>query len=164
MKKSTDYSGKSGLYASVSPVKGFAQFLKAVKPLLEEEGVKLYDEVDFHCTLMYSRDAAPHMIRVTKMLNEGPFRYAAWSDCVEYWDGHDGDGYLVLKLISRDLMLRNEQYKDLGCKHSFPTYEAHITLADKLEKPKCIAEINRMLKNIKFEFVLGGEHVEDIKE
>lgn len=163
MKKTTDYSGKSGLYASVMPVQGFSAFLKAVLPLLHEEGIDVHEEIDFHCTVMYSREEAPHMIRITKMLSEGPFRFKAWSDCVEFWDGHDGDGYLVLKLVSRDLALRNEQYKNLGCRHSFPNYEAHITLADKLAKPKCIAEINRMLKNIKFEFTLGGEHVEDIR-
>ena len=72
MKKAT-YSGKSGLYSCAFPVKGFTPLLEAIKDLLEEDNIKIYPITDFHCTIMYSRKDAPHSIRVTKLLNAGPF-------------------------------------------------------------------------------------------
>ena len=164
MKKAT-YTGKSGLYSCVFPVKGFTPLLKAITDLLAEDRIELYDISEFHCTIMYSKKDAPHSIRITKFLNSGPFTFKAWSDQVDYWEGHDKAGYLVLKLTSRDLDMRHEQYQDLGCKHSFPEYEAHITLADNVtSKPKNLAKINQMLKSLKFEITLAGENVEDIKD
>lgn len=165
MKKTTDYSGKSGLYCQVNPVKGFAPLEKILREALEEEGIKVYDPEDFHCTVMYSREEAPHSIRVIKLLDAAPYTWQGWSDKLDYWPGHDNSGYLVLKLQSRDLMIRNEQYKDLGCKHSFPTYEPHITIADNVgAKPQCMAKLNRMLKSLKFSITFSGEHCEDIRE
>jgi 2'-5' RNA ligase len=147
------------------PVKGFSQLMSALNEELQAEGVKTYEEADLHCTIMYSKEEAPHSIRVTKLLNAGPFTFKAWSDKLSYWPGHDNAGYLVLQLNSRDLAIRHEQYVDLGCQHSFPDYEAHITLADKIgDKPKCFAKLNRMLSSLKFEITLTGEQVEDIKD
>ena len=163
MKKTTDYSGKSGLYCCVTPVKGFGQLRKILSDRLEEENIDCEPFEEMHCTIMYSRDDAPHSIRVIQLLDAPPFSYKAWTDKLDYWDGHDGKGYLVLRLTSHDLAVRHEQYKDLGCTHSFPNYEAHITIASDIKKPDCFAELNRMLKNNKFEITFNGEHVEDIK-
>ena len=164
MKKTTDYSGKSGLYCSVAPVSGFAQILNIIREPLENEGLKVYSQEEFHCTVMYSKEEAPHSIRVIKLLDAQPYTWKGWSDKLDYWPGHDGSGYVVLRINSRDLAIRHEQYKDLGCKHSFPEFEAHITIADDVAfKPTCLTDLNRVLSALKFEITFGGEHVEDIK-
>jgi hypothetical protein len=131
--------------------------------VLEEEGIKCDPVDELHCTLMYSAKEAPHSIRVSKLLNEGPFQFKATPEKLEFWPGHDQVGYVVLKMSSRDLQARFNQYVDLGCEHSFPDYQAHMTIASHVtSKPKCLTELNKelcMMLPIKF----SGEHVEDIK-
>lgn len=164
MKKTTDYSGKSGLYCSVIPVKGFSSIFELVKEELEVEGISTYKYEELHTTVMYSREVAPHPIRALKLLDKGPYVFKGWSDKLAYWPGHNNKGYLVLKVNSRDLALRHEDYKDLGCVHSFPQYEAHISIADGLSNPKCLSKLNKLFNNLKWEITFGGEHLEDIKD
>ena len=165
LRKSAQYSGKAGLYCSVVPVKGFSQLLKILNTRMSEENIDLEPVEEMHCTVMYSRDVAPHSIRVMQLLDAPPYSYKAWSDCLDFWPGHDDAGYLVLKLKSNDLALRNEDYKDIGCIHSFPDYTPHITLAKGFgQKPQCFNELNKMLANLKFPIVFNGENVEDIVE
>lgn len=164
MKISTRYSGKSGLYACVTPLKGMREIATKLLPELPD-GFELPD--DIHCTLMYSREVAPQPLPVFKLLSAGEGQYQAVADSVKYWPGHDGKGYLVLCLHSEDLNLRHRQWLELGAKHSFKDYQAHITLATGLDAPisaSAIKLMNLILRRNGFRVILGAECVEDIKE
>lgn len=163
MKMTTRYSGKSGLYASVTPVMGYQRFMAAMASQFHHLDLTPVDDV--HCTLIYSREEQPHALRVAQAITEGPFQFTAFPKEVKYWDGHDNKGYIVLGLDSPDLHKRHHKWKLLGAKHSFPDYEAHITLAKGLTAPSqaWLDECNHMLELMRMPIIFGGEHVEDIK-
>lgn len=162
MKISNRYSGQSGLYASVRPVRGFSKLRSRLRELGVEDVVS---QEDVHCTLIYSRDSAPHVVKVGGLLIKGPYNFHATPKQVRWWSGHDGDGYLVLELDSSNLHDRHLHWKELGAKHSFPEYVPHVTLASPFEEPKksWLNNINKALQTESFNLVFGGEQVEDIK-
>jgi hypothetical protein len=81
---------------------------------------------DLHCTVMWSKD-------VTNDASCDPSQaHVAQLDHFEYWDGHDGDGYIVAVLTSWDLHQLHNKWKLRGCRHSFPDYMPHVTLMSKI--------------------------------
>lgn len=162
MRISNRYSGQSGLYASVKPIRGFAK----LRTRLHELGVEeITPQDDVHCTLIYSRNTAPHVVKVGSLLTQGPYNFHATPKEVKWWAGHDEKGYLVLELESHHLHDRHLNWKELGAKHSFPDYVPHITLASPFEEPKkaWLNTINKAIQTESLPLVFGGEHAEDIK-
>lgn len=162
MKVTTRYNGKSGLYVCAVPVKGMRSVISALDPHFPEEAQL---DSDLHCTLMYSRETAPHPLTVSKVLSQGEGQFSAIADSVKFWPGHDNKGYLVVALHSDDLRARHEQWKTTGATHSFPDYEPHVTLASGFgEIDKATLRImNLILRRGDYRLTFGGERAEDIK-
>ncbi len=122
------YSGDSGFYARVSPVKneaftGLVKLLEASCPITFNE---VYD--DPHVTVMYSPKSpnalAASLIHDSHEHNE----FLARSIRVLLWPGHNGKGYVVLKLLCPDLCLLHEKLKKTGAVPTFSPYAPHMTL------------------------------------
>jgi hypothetical protein len=160
MKISTRYSGLSGLYACVYPARGLRQYLEIVENHIPE--VQIQDEL--HCTLMYSRNAQPSPLIAAQLVNTGPSSFYAIPKCFDYWDGHDNEGYLVLRVESEALNKRHMEWRRAGARHSFPDYESHITMCTghKVSK-ELLASMNESLDNSFGGITFVGEHIEDIK-
>lgn len=160
MKVTTKYSGKSGLYVCVKPASG----IKAVVDYIRTGLCIELDVDDLHCTLMYSREHAPHTVSAFKLLNSGPTAYHASVMELESWAGHDNKGYLVAKLFCPMLHERHAQWKKLGARHSFPDYQPHMTLATGVTYScKDLHKFNLPLSTYPIPLTFSGEHIEDIK-
>lgn len=122
-----EYTGTFGFYASVSPKP--AQALR----LLEEfrsAPFKLVDASDLHVTLMYSKVPVP----LANVDVDTRNTFKAKPLALEYWEGHDKEGYVVLKLKSSQLQERHNFWKSKGAKHSFDEYSPHITIGKDVGK------------------------------
>lgn len=131
MKKKSDYNGQSGVYVSVNPTEESKKFIKnlilSTKPPFQLG--QFEDEA--HTTIMYSRKAK---------IDEGklkiPGNFSALPVKLEFWDGHDGDGYVVLSLISKQAEEFHNEILSLGAEHSFKDYHPHMTILHGLNKDK----------------------------
>lgn len=163
MKNPRVYTGTKGLFAAAYPVSGLTNLLRILTPMLQREGITIQDTEQMHCTLMYSPNHAPRVQEVYNHTIRFPFQMEAWVECADWWEGHDGDGYLGLKLKSQDLITRHEAYKALGCVSTFPDFMPHVTLASKISAPKCLPAINTLLKNVQYRILFDAEQVEDMR-
>lgn len=137
-------------YASLLPVKGSTQHLLSVivntMPPFDPNTLREYP----HVTLVYSRDAGIEIAppRVTDTTNPAAIVEDDEIDLqslaaeypnvvgkvtgVEYWEGHDKDGYAVLKLDCPDASSISGLLQMAGAKHSFDEYQAHMTICGKV--------------------------------
>jgi ABC-type Fe3+-hydroxamate transport system substrate-binding protein len=88
---------------------------------------------------------------------------------VEYWEGHDKDGYAVFKLYSEGAVGLNGVLIACGAKHSFDDYQAHMTICGKVgpktaEVEQWIERINSFLKTANVSICFDRISFEDIKE
>lgn len=125
-------------------------------------GEDLRDQLDeLHTTLMYSRGHFP--------INDRPnprLEHQATIVDIEHWDGHDNDGYLVLKLKSQSLQERHRYWSDNGLVHSFEDYTPHVTLASGIGAltPELKARMDVVRpKVVGTDLVLTNEQVEGLK-
>ena len=129
----TKLSGNGSTYACLVPAPGETRrildiVVKTMPPFNPET---LRDEA--HVTIVYSREQQVDM----DALNAGMLAIeygcaTARAVGVEYWEGHDKDGYAVLKLESRDAAALNKAFIAAGCKHSFPDFQAHMSICSKV--------------------------------
>jgi hypothetical protein len=115
---------------------------------------------DLHSTIIYAKGNFPNGLE----LQRGQ-RFGAKVTGLEFWDGHDNDGYVVLLLDSPDLMARHQFWVSRGLTHSFEDYTPHVTLFDKIEKTAdLVAKINSVAKKaIGTTLVFDQEQVEGLK-
>jgi hypothetical protein len=116
-----DPNKSPGVYVSVSPTERTRQHIEEWSSIL---GLPLsIDEAsELHCTVVYSKVVPKVMppLDSTKI-------YKARLLGIAWWDGHDKEGYLVMKLGSTDLAELNRQWMSAGCISNFPTYQPHVT-------------------------------------
>ena len=122
-----------------------------------------------HVTIVYSRKAQVD----TAALNAGILGVkfpcvSGYVTSVEYWEGHDKDGYAVLKLDCKGAAELNKAFQAAGAKHSFDDYQAHMTICGKVgpqtaEVSEWLQRINRYLDGNRFEICFDRIKVEDIK-
>jgi hypothetical protein len=95
-----------------------------------------------HVTLIYSRKAGLDPSKVRPVL--GP-HIVAWITGVEYWEGHDKDGYAVFKLESPEADAANRMLAAAGAQHSFDKFQAHLSICSKVgpETPEVRAWVRR---------------------
>ena len=84
---------------------------------------------DPHVTLVYSREQHVDIEAITQYLADHTGLPTAVVDSVEYWEGHDKAGCIVLKLRSYDADSLNRAFIAAGAKYSFDDFTAHMTLA-----------------------------------
>lgn len=155
-------------YVSVTPTKSSIYRLlnwlsgTGEKSLEREYLNQLYSMA--HVTIMYSKEKAPDP---TGLVGNDAHTLSHHSydrpligviTQFEEWDGHDGTGYLVAKLGSEDLNKLHEKWKAAGCEHSFPEFEAHLTIMSPYSPG--LVDI-QMLNDRLNEFPVGMEFVNE---
>lgn len=148
----------NGIFAKVLPttdsiLKIKARF-KSLNPLMD----------DLHCTAIYSKTPAVSVDLPNISKDE---RYAAVGTELVWWEGHDKEGYLVLKLDSPSLKILNKKFRDAGLKATFDDYKAHVTLLNPCpSSPGNVKTLNALLKKfpLRLEFYYGGYTIMDKKE
>lgn len=137
------YNGESGVYVAVLPTQeSKTQILNMIKDLNPPFPLKSFDD-EAHMTVVYSRN---EHIDSSKIII--PEEIIALSIKFEYWDGHDKDGYLVLKMISEPAQKLHDHILMLGAEHSFKEYSPHMTIIHGISEYKSniikwINEINK---------------------
>jgi hypothetical protein len=125
-------------------------------------GVPLSDEdfEELHSTVMYSKG---HFARDLSIKPDQKF--VAFIKGIEFWDGHDGDGYLVVTLDSPDLQELNRDWAARGLVHSFPDYSPHVTLKSKLSDSVSLQQkMTRIIPKVKgFKLTFGQQTIEGLK-
>jgi 2'-5' RNA ligase len=174
-------------YSSLLPVKGSTQHLLSVvvnsKPPFDPNTLREYP----HVTLVYSRNAnidiaPPHVADVTNrpatveddeidlqsLAAEYP-KVIGKVTGVDYWEGHDKDGYAVVKLDCPDAEAINSMLRMAGAKHSFDEFQAHMTICGKVGPmtpavTEWMERINKMLASEKIELTFDRMVIEDSRK
>jgi hypothetical protein len=124
-----------------------------------------------HVTLVYSRDADIDIeedFDLRGLAVEYP-KVVAKVVGVEYWEGHDKDGYAVAKLDCPDAADINSLLRVAGAKHSFDEYQAHMTICGKVgpmtpEVTAWLEHINKVLATEKIELTFDKMVIEDARK
>lgn len=103
-----------------------------------------YDQVeDLHSTIVYARGCFPKDPTTSSSV------FGAMINQLQYWDGHDNEGYLVIILDSPQLVARNRYWAAQGLEHSFEDYTPHVTLATGIDKnERLIHRMNLVTRKI----------------
>jgi hypothetical protein len=158
------FTGTAGIYVSreltpLSKAKAVA-FLRSQFP-----SVPINDEdiEEQHCTVVYSKTCVRNVD--TDLINSASVTAQVTS--LEWWEGHDKDGYLVAKLVAPELMERHKFWLSEGAVHSFSPYEPHVTLKTPLTVTPAFEEeleaANQFLHTFQLDVTLAGEVLEDLK-
>jgi hypothetical protein len=149
------YTGTSGFYASLTLSQQSQVMLKELCSIL---GLPYTEEDELHVTLMYSPDNVPSIINMPKLPCTG---LTAALDIF----GADSDA-LVLKLNAPYLEQIHEDLLKAGCQHTWPEYQPHVTLANKVPIDKgTFKYANLMLRrNGPFQIQFVALTIEDIRK
>lgn len=167
LKIKNDYNFEKGLYVCAEPLKN-TNFNNFVKHLEKTSPVKLNEVIEEpHVTILYSREDKPSDKDFMDKI-KFPKTVSAKSSEFVFWDGHDKDGYVVLKLVSKDLSDINKEFVKFA-KHSFAEYVPHMTIIKncaeyKEELLKWIEEINKEISKNPVEFDFDTIKLNDIDE
>ena len=89
-------------------------------------GITAKPKVDdpYHVTLAFSK-TLPQQSVLTVDTKSIDVKAVAW----DTWKGHNGKGYVVLRVEADALTERNAAMMKAGCTSNFPEYKPHITVA-----------------------------------
>lgn len=154
----------SGIYVKVNPT---IQTITKIRSSLHqlEGGVQFTD--DWHCTVIYSKTS---LKKVNLPYVDKHNRYEATGHELVFWEGHDKEGYIVLKLHSTDLTKLHNLFRKTGLEPTFKDYLPHLTLVHPVPDPEkfkvTIDHCNKMLKDnpLDLEFYYGGYTIMDDKD
>lgn len=154
------YTGTKGLYCASIP--DDASKFRIIK-LCEDLGITI-DHRKLHCTLMYCPDAAPSKESVDRCLHGCGGRITF----VEYWTGHNDQGYLVAKIVSNDLQDMHERLIQAGAKHTYSPYNPHITLAKDIPMTEAleqrISQVNELLAPQSIRIAFNEQTISDMSD
>lgn len=169
---SIDTSGLTGngtAYARMDPAPGEAlrllSLVQATRPPFDP--ATLRDAA--HVTIVYSRDAGIDLARLmARMPAICRHPAEATAECVDYWEGHDKDGYAVFKLYFPAADGWNAELRAAGAEHSFDEFQAHMTICGKVgprtpEVDAWLGRINAELAATRPSIVFDRIVLEDIK-
>lgn len=151
-------SMSSGTYICVLPDKESKLKLAKISAALGHP-ISSAEVEELHSTVMYSKGNFPKGLPLERK------RFGAKVSGLEFWAGHDNDGYVVLTLDAPDLVARNRFWSEQGLTHSFEDYSPHVTLFAKIEKTTdLVAKINALgRKVVGTTLVFDQEQVEGLK-
>ena len=164
----TRLTGNGTTYACAVPTRDtVSRLLRVVDGTFPPfDPAELRDEA--HCTLVYSKKAGIDPGRLA--VGPGQLSLEARMIRVEYWDGHNNTGYVVLKLDSPDMTALHRRFVEAGAKHSFDDYTPHLTIGAKVgektpEMERWLKRVNGVVAGAK-DFVLEFDAVraEDIRD
>ncbi len=150
----------AGIFVKVNPTT--ESILK-----LKERLAPLELAEDLHCTLIYSKTVADS---VDIPMVDKHDRFNATTSQLDFWDGHDKEGYIVLKLKSDDLQRLHKRFRKKGIEPTFDDYNPHITIVHPVEDYSkysgSVEILNSQLKKkpVSLEFYYGGYTIMDKKE
>jgi hypothetical protein len=150
----------AGLFAKATPT---ADSVVAITDRFSE--LPLVD--DLHCTIIYSKTAANNIVLPSIPRAS---RFGAVGVEVEYYAGHDKEGYIVLQLKSLALEKLNKDFAESGLEATFKEYMPHVTLVSPVPDYSVleakVKKINEELKDkpLKLEFYYGGYTILDVEE
>lgn len=158
------FTGTAGIYVSreLTPLSKakITAFLRSQFPSLPIDDSDIEEQ---HCTVVYSKTCVRSLDTALPSASPAHSQVAG----LEYWEGHDKDGYLVAKLIAPELVERHKFWLSEGAVHSFSPYEPHVTLKTPLKQtPRLqqeLAEANQFLRTFQLDVTLAGEVLEDLK-
>lgn len=159
---SASYTGTSGIYSSVELSASSAE---SVKKLCSNSGIKYLDK-GLHCTVIYCKEESPASNLAMNFSSES---YNADAIKIDWWEGHDKQGYLVLQLESKGLSVEHKRFVEAGCTETFDEYKPHITLAhpyaiDTKEKEYQIKLANMSLRKRPLTINFINQKIEDLRE
>ncbi len=160
MLDSSKYTGTQGVYAKAVPAMN-SNFKKLCHILENDSLNEIYE--DPHVTLVYSKKRLERSLPKDIKLNT-----VAKCKHVTHWDGHDNAGYVVIELECTAFDKLNILFRNLGAKHSFDEYKAHMTimkdcgpLTKKLQN--YIDKVNSVLSSKWYVLNFKDIYVEDLK-
>lgn len=151
----------TSIFVKALPVTNSILRIKDRLAPLEQWGQKILE--DLHCTVIFSK--TPGVVNLP--CPDKDERYMALSKEIVFWPGHNGDGYLVLKLHSPDLVNLNKCFQEAGLENSHPEYTPHISLlhphVQTPEYEDVIKKLNEEMTSspIVFEFYYGGMSLDE---
>jgi hypothetical protein len=160
------YTGKNGFYA----------WLNVAQDSLEDilkyfSDIKFTTEqlVDLHVTVMYSNTPIPvSCVNENKKMPDATFIQSVRAKELEFWGGHSGKGFLVLKLDASYIKHLHEKWVKCGAKPTFPEYTPHMTMItpcdDTSTLKKLIEKYNEKLNKEPLQITLIQEQCEDVNE
>lgn len=163
-KSLSSFSGTEGCYASVVPLRKSVDKLRELRNKLVGNIQGVLPLVDWHTTVIFSKDNVDANSIYDKIGVDPSIQYTAKPVKVEYWDGHKGQGVLVLLLKSDGLQKLHTRFRRLGLTPTFDPYVPHMTLASDFNDPELgkmmAASLTKSLDNTALEFC--GLRVEDV--
>ena len=117
--ESHKYTGTSGVYVSAIPsdksVEAIFDLIHEVSPMHTHLPIEMLSEFIYeaHMTIMYSRNQTID-VDAFKVDDE----ILALAHEFDYWSGHDGDGYIVLKVKSAPASKLHDSILEQGAEHS----------------------------------------------
>lgn len=122
------YNGNSGIYIAVEPTHESMKKIHDVLLTLNCPVPLDQFKDEAHMTVVYSRQQAiKDLTAVHKFASDNPTINALTTQ-LEFWEGHDKSGYLVLKMTSALSRMLNGIAINSGAKHSFDDYTPHMTI------------------------------------
>jgi hypothetical protein len=115
-----DANPLGGLYIWVDPDE---QSILKIQKLMAGAPFKTENSTEYHTTVLYHKGELPFNIMIP---HDHPCQ--ARVDSLAVWDDHKGDKIVVALLDSPDLDTIHDQLINEGLTHSFPEYNAHLTL------------------------------------
>lgn len=120
-----DSNPHDGLYVWVDPDE---QSILKIQRLLAKAPFKTVNSTEYHTTVLYHKGDLPFGVKVP---NDQQFT-ARLSELV-VWDVPSGEQIVVALLDSPSLDTLHKQFLDEGLTHSFPEYNAHMTVGKNVE-------------------------------
>lgn len=112
----------AGTYVSVTPnaaaIKYLQQLASALGIPLDAAGCE-----ELHCTLIHAKGTFAN-----NPASDPALVYPARIKDIQFWNGHNNEGYIVAVLDSPTLEARHKVWLQRGLVHSFADYTPHVTL------------------------------------
>ncbi len=158
------YTGKNGFYAWLNVAQDSLEDILKYFPEMRFTAEQL---VDLHVTVMYSKTPIPvSCVNENKKMPDATFIQAVRAKELEFWGGHSGKGFLVLKLDASHIKHLHEKWAKCGAIPTFPDYTPHMTMITPCEETlaikKLIRKYNEKLNEEPLQITLIQEQCEDI--
>jgi len=116
---------RGGLYVWVDPSDSS---VLQIQKLMKGAPFKLRDTTEYHTTVLYHQGVLPHGVKV-------PIDRECKADITKLliWEDHKGRLICVASLYSPDLQALHQELLGEGLTHSFPTFEAHMSVGKDLK-------------------------------
>jgi hypothetical protein len=156
--KTAVYTGTQGLYVGCN-------LHPDSKSLLHELCIGLPLNQADHCTVMYSKDSAPSIEDIKLAIPKSTI--TAMATRLTWWEGHDREGYIILRLQSQQLVDIHKALTECGAVHGYPNYEPHITMCKRVPEPPAsdftVRLVNQYLRKNSPELTLLPCIVQDLQ-